>query len=509
MIGNPSVNPVAAPSIATAIEQNADCHPDKIAAEDRFRKVSYATLAKRIHAVAGRAYREPLLNGGQHCGILSKNRVEYIELIAGLPEAGNVAVTISPLLSAREVRDICNDAKVRVLFADPSSAAAIAEARFDSVEKIIVFGRQYEKWLARAQTGLPLPGADQEHPFTIPYTSGTTGQPKGVLVSMRSRVRTFAGMQSCYGCFGPDERFLALAPMSHGAGLLFPLASVYFGGFAKLMDTFDAEQVLKSLNEDAISGVFMVPTHFHRILALPVTLREQMSPFRYLQTVISNAAPLSQALKEKIIGYFGEGLLHETYGSTEGGIVTNLQPADQLRKIQCVGQPFPETEISIRAGNGAECATGKIGELFSRSPYLFNGYWQRDSETRAALQDGWCTVGDLARLDNEGYLYIIDRKKDMIITGGFNVYPREVEEILLKHPDITDTAVVGVADEKWGERIKAFVVTRDRAIANEVELQHYCEKSLAKFKVPKEFEVIGQIPRNASGKILKTELRKQ
>ena len=248
------------------------------------------------------------------------------------------------------------------------------------MKKIIVFGSQYEEWLAQAQGGASLPGADQEFPFTIPYTSGTTGKPKGVLVSMRSRVKTFAGMQSCYDCFGPDDRFLALAPLCHGAGLLFPLATLYFGGFTRIMDSFDAEQVLRSLNEDSISGVFMVPTHFHRILTLPDTLLRKMSPYRHLRTVISNAAPLSQALKERIITYFGEGLLHETYGSTEGGIVSNLQPPDQLRKFQCVGLPFPDTEISIRNEDGTECDTGEIGELFSRSPYLFSGYWQRDSE---------------------------------------------------------------------------------------------------------------------------------
>ena len=500
-----SVNP---PSIASAIEQNAAHHPRKIAAEDPFRKISYSTLSRRVHALATMAYREPLLAGGQHCGILSKNRIEYIELIAGLPEARIAATTINPLLSPHEILEICNDARVKVLFVDPPNESAISGVTFDSVEKVIVFGSQYEEWLAHAQDGPPLPGADQERPFTIPYTSGTTGKPKGVLVSMRSRVRTFSGMQSCYGCFGPDDRFLALAPMCHGAGLLFPLATVYFGGFARIMDAFDAEQVLRLLNEDSITGVFMVPTHFHRIMTLPDILLRKMSPYRHLRTVISNAAPLSQELKERIITYFGEGLLHETYGSTEGGIVSNLQPADQLRKFQCVGQAFPETEISIRAENGAECAVGEIGELFSRSPYLFNGYWQRDGETEQSIRDGWCTVGDLARCDDEGYVYIVDRKKDMIITGGINVYPREIEEILLRHTDIIDAAVVGLADDKWGERIKAFVVTRDGAPPDDTELRNHCEKSLARFKVPGEFEAINQIPRNASGKVLKTELRK-
>ncbi len=496
------------PSIATAIARHAGRHPGKIVAEDPFRKISYSGLAQRVHAVAAMASREPLLAAGQHCGILSKNRIEYIELIAGLPEAGIASATINPRLSPREIVQICNDAQVKVLFVDPPGAAAISDLSFDTVKKIIVFGDEYEEWLAQAQTTLPLPGADLECPFTIPYTSGTTGKPKGVLVSMRSRARTFLAMQACYGCFGPDDRFLALAPLCHGAGLLFPVAAVYFGGYTRIVDTFDTEQVLKLLNGDTITGVFMVPTHFHQLLTLPGTLLEKMSPFPRLRTIISNAAPLPQALKERVINYFGEGLLHETYGSTEGGIVANLQPADQLRKLQCVGLPFPETDISIRAEDGTECAAGEIGELFSRSPYLFNGYWRMDRETAAAIREGWCTVGDLARRDDEGYIYIVDRKKDMIITGGINVYPREIEEILLGHPAIADAAVVGVADEQWGERIRAFIVTRNNTPSNNAELRRYCEKSLAKFKVPKEFETLTQIPRNASGKIMKTELRK-
>ena len=508
MIAEPTVVTDTPPSVAAAIAQNAARDPDKVAAEDRFRKVSYSALSNRIAAAATMAFREPLLAGGQHCGILSKNRIEYIELVAGLPEARIAATTINPLLSPREIQEICDDARVKVLFVDPPNESVVSGLTFATVEKTIVFGSQYESWLAQAEHGLRLPGADQERPFTIPYTSGTTGKPKGVLVSMRSRVRTFSGMQSCYGCFGPDDRFLALAPLCHGAGLLFPLAAVYFGGFTRILDAFDPEQVLRLLNEDSISGVFMVPTHFHRIFTLEDNLLRKMSPYRCLRTIISNAAPLPQAFKERIIAYFGEGLLHETYGSTEGGIVSNLQPADQLRKFQCVGQPFPNTEISIRDENGAECAAGEIGELFSRSPYLFNGYWQRNSETEQALRDGWCTVGDLARFDDEGHVYIVDRKKDMIISGGINVYPREIEETLLRHTDITDAAVVGVADDKWGERIKAFVVTRDGAPPNEAELRQHCETTLARFKTPAEIQAINQIPRNASGKILKTELRK-
>ena len=498
---------IEAPSIAGAIAANAARHPDKIAAEDTFQTLSYAALDRRARAVLAAARAEPLLADGENCALLAHNRIEYLELIAGLSAAGNAVAMPSPRLQTEEIQGVCDDARVRVLFVDPANETKAAAASFDSVEKIIVLGPGYETWQNRVPAAATLPDIDQERPFTIPYTSGTTGKPKGVLLSMRSRVQTFFGMQTCYGCFGPQDRFLALAPMCHGAGLVFPLASVYFGGYTRILDAFDPEQVLKVLDESAISGVFMVPTHFHRILNLPEDLLVNNSGFPDLKSIISNAAPLSQALKEKIIGFFGTGLLHETYGSTEAGIVANLEPADQLRKIQCVGKPFSATAISIRSEEGRECAPGEIGELFSRSAYLFNGYWQRDAETAAAMQDGWCTVGDMARFDEEGYVYIVDRKKDMIITGGINVYPREVEEVLAKHPQVLEAAVVGLPDEEWGERIKAFIVTCDGASVDDAQLRRHCEPSLAGFKIPREFETILQLPRNASGKVMKKALR--
>jgi long-chain acyl-CoA synthetase len=309
-----------------------------------------------------------------------------------------------------------------------------------------------------------------------------------------------------YGCFGPDDRFLAMAPMCHGAGLIFSLAPVFFGGHAEILDKFEPEIVLSRLKDGAMTGFFGVPTHFHALMSVEAAARKRLRPTA-LRAIISNAAPLAQATKEQLIPYFGEGLLHETYGSTEAGIVTNLRPPDQLRKRQCVGQPFPVSLVEIRRDNGSVCDADEIGELFSVSPYLFNGYWNRPSETAEAYRDGWVSVGDLARRDSEGHIYIVDRKKDMVISGGINIYPREVEEVLFQHPQIAEVAVVGVPDEKWGEKLKAFVVRRPGSVITAEELLRFCDGRISKIKIPKEVAFIGQIPRNASGKVLKTELR--
>ena len=230
--------------------------------------------------------------------------------------------------------------------------------------------------------------------------------------------------------------------------MIFALAPIFFGGFAEIKDEFDPEDIVTTLKKEKITGFFGVPTHFHGILGLGNKLLEANKPTS-LKTIISNAAALPQTIKEKIVGIYGDNVLHETYGSTEGGIISNLRPADQLRKLQCVGQPFPCTNIKVVNESGHECNPNEVGEIFSSSPYLFNGYWKRPKETEEALDsDGWLTVGDLAKKDEEGYLYIVDRKKDMVISGGINIYPREIEEILFQHPDIIDAAVIGVPDEK-------------------------------------------------------------
>jgi len=265
---------------------------------------------------------------------------------------------------------------------------------------------------------------------------------------------------------------------------------------------------LRKLSGGEFTGTFMVPTHFQSIFALaPSVLGRYRGPVPSLRAIISNASALPQAIKERTVDYWGEGRLHETYGSTEGGVVTNLRPQDQLRKIRCVGRPFACTDVRLLDEQGREVPDGEIGELHSRSPYLFNGYFERPDETAAAMRNGYLSVGDLARRDEDGYLYIVDRKKDMVISGGLNVYPREIEEVLHEHPEIIEAAVIGVPDERWGERLLAFIVVRKPETARPDALEKHCREYLAGYKVPREFRFVDALPRNAGGKVLKHELR--
>jgi long-chain acyl-CoA synthetase len=469
---------------------------------------TYGSLAERVRRVCGGALALGLQRGDR-VAVFAPNCIEYPELVCGLSDAGGIVATVNHRSTTRELEGLLNDCGARLLVVHPSLASIAAAARVPSLERTLVLGEEYEAWLAASAQSAPLESIAETDPFTLVYSSGTTGKPKGIVISHRSRTLTFHGMAMEYGCYGPDDLQLGLAPMAHGAGFAFIMASLYFGGTVEVLPKFDPRQVVEKLANEPFTGVFLVPTHFQSIFNLePAVLEAQRGRARALRTIMSNAAALPQAVKEKIVAYWGEGLLHETYGSTEAGIVTNLRPQDQLRRRQSVGPAFALNQVRLLDDQGREVPRGEVGELHSRSPYLFNGYWNKPEETEACLKDGWLTAGDLARQDEDGFYYIVDRKKDMVVTGGFNVFPREIEEVLHAHPAIAEAAVIGRPDEHFGEALRAFVVLRAGATASAAELEAHCRTQLAGYKVPKEFLPIDALPRNAGGKVTKAALRR-
>ncbi len=491
-------------TIASGVRAAARNTPEKIAIRCDARSRTYGQLLSRIDAIA--AMCQSLgLKAGEHAAIVAPNCLEYLEIVCGVAEIGAAVATPNPRLTTREIVSICEDAEARLVFVHPDYADAVRETSLARYAHVIVI----DETLERALAGLPgfAPHAVPEwQAFSIPYTSGTTGDPKGVLISHRSRVLGFHGMAAQYGVYNADDTFLAIAPLCHGAGFAFAMASLYFGGTCEIVPKFDPEQVLRRLAAGEVSGVFMVPTHFQSIFALPDSILDSQRKHG-LRAIMSNAAPLAQATKEQIVEYFGEGLLHELYGSTEAGIVTSLGPADQLRKLQCVGPPFANTEIKLLDEDGVEVGPNEPGELFSRSPYLFNGYWRLPEATDDVFFGSWVSVGDIAVRDDDGCFYIVDRKSDMVISGGINIYPREIEEELMRHDGVREAAVVGAPDEKWGERLVAFVCARaDRTLHAEA-LQAHCAAALASYKVPREYRLIDALPRNPGGKVLKRKLR--
>lgn len=493
-------------TISTGIRSSAARTPDKVALSLGDSTMTYSRLVDRIDRVVGLATEVAGLRPGDHAALMAPNCLEYIEIVCGLADAGVATVMVNPRLTAYEAAYICNDSQAKVLFVHASLEELVRSAQLDTVRKIIVIGDDYERQLEAQRPAVDRPTLAETDIFALPYTAGTTGQPKGVMLPHRSRVLTFLAMAVEYGCYSLDDRSLAIAPLYHGAGFAFALAPVFFGGSCEILPKFEAEIALERLQTLGITNTFMVPTHFNAIFGLD---REVLGKYNFpeLKTIISNAAPLPQSTKEKIIAYFGSNVLHETYGSTEGGIVCNLRPVDQLRKIQSVGRAFPLTEVRLIGADGKDVAPGEVGELYSRSPFLFSGYWGRPEATAESFRGEWMTVGDLARFDDEGYIYLIDRKKDMIISGGVNIYPREIEEVLHAHPAIAEAAVIGIPDDYWGELVRAYVAFRRGEETSAEEVLAFCKTRLAGFKLPKQLEIVDALPRNAAGKVLKTKLR--
>jgi len=482
--------------------------PNKVALSCDGQMRSYGELSERVARLCGAA-RAVGIAQGDRVAILAPNCIEYPELVIGLSDAGAIVVTLSARATAREIAGACDDCGATWLFAHASLAHVAADARFATVRNTLTIGPDYEAWLAAAAPSPPLAGLRDTDPFTLVYSSGTTGKPKGIVISHRSRTLTFHGMAMEYGCYGPEDLQLGLAPMAHGAGFAFIMASLYFGGTVEILSKFDPVQVVERLASGAFTGVFMVPTHFQSIFGLPEPFLDlNRGRATRLRTIISNAAALPQAMKERIVDYWGAGRLHETYGSTEAGIVTNLRPRYQLTSRQSVGPAFALNELRLIDDSGNDVPRGEVGELYSRSPYIFEGYWGQEEETAAAMRDGWVSAGDLARQDEEGFVYIVDRKKDMVISGGLNVYPREIEEVLHQHPAVREAAVVGIPDEFFGEALRAFVVLHSGESVDASTLESHCRNVLAGYKIPKSLRFVNELPRNAGGKVLKTTLRR-
>ena len=502
-----TVRPGASKSILIADGIRAASHrtPNKIAITESGRSLNYRQLVSRIDRVSNLAHAGLGLRHGERAALLLRNRLEYMELVCGLSSAGVAVATIGPASSMSEIRFLCEDSGARVLFVD-AELEDIARASVPAcVEQVIVIGEAYEALLAKSAATVFDGGVTEHDIFSIPYTSGATGRPKGVMLSHRGRVLACYAMASEHGAYGPDDRAVATTPMFHGAGFLMALVPIFFGGSVEILPRFDVEKLMATIASVRATSAYMVPTHFSALFALGDSARRHDTSS--LKALISGTAPLAQSMKSQIIAHFGEGLLFERYGTTETNIVTALRPADQLRKLACVGQCLPGTYIQVLDDAGNEVAPDTVGELAVASPYCFSGYLNMPEATENARRGDWFITGDLARIDDEGYLYIVDRKNDMIITGGENVYPREVEEVLLAHAAVRECAVVGAPHAYWGEAITAFVVLRDNMTTSPEELESCCRNALSRYKVPKDIRLVNTLPRNSMGKILRRELR--
>ncbi|MEU8802369.1 AMP-binding protein [Spirillospora sp. NPDC048819] len=496
-------------NIASGIREFAISTPGANALIDGDRRLTFAELDDRSNRVANLLV-DAGLNAGDRVAVLLGNQLEYVEVAAGAAKAGVAMVPLNPRGTAAEHGSLITRSGASGLIADAAFEDNVPDLAEDLPLALSLgkqdWGRPYDKALAGARATDPRVQVSEMEPFCVQYTSGTTGRPKGALLTHRSRVLTMFGCAVDFGV-GPGKRTAAVAPMALGAGFCFGFAGPFMGGQTSMLRRWDPEELLHMIERDRLQTIFLVPTH-------AVLLRQFMeqAPRKWdlssLETLYFNAAALPVPLKEWVMDTFPHVGVHEIYGSTEAGIVTNLRPADALRKPGSVGHPWWMTHLKLIDDDGREVGPGEPGELFGHSPFNMLGYLDEPEATAEAIRpDGYLSSGDIAVRDEEGFVTIVDRKKDMIISGAANIYPREVEGVLYDCDGVAEVAVVGLPDEKWGETVGAFVVARDGRGVDFAALEAAVRERLAGYKVPRVWKAVDELPKNTNGKILKRVIR--
>ncbi len=501
--------------VAEGFRISAKKYPEKMALIFKDLRITYRELSSRVNRVSNMLL-ELGLKEGDRVAILCSNRIEFLETAMGCARVGIAWVPINCRFVETEIEYAINNSGAKAIFMGEGFSDKVC--RF--VQKLlnvkectcVVIGDRVPKGMVNFREGVdrsagtdPPVKAEEKDILYVGYTSGTTGFPKGVLISQRNRVTASLYWALEYGLTG-DDVTLHAGPLYHSAPMTFSLLHLYMGGTVCLMPEFQEEEFLGQIEKEQITNAFVVPTMLNRIINLPSKVRERYDTSS-LRVLICNASSLSTEVKEGAMKFFKHTHLNEFYGATESGIITSIKHWKHPQKIQSVGLPMFETEIRILDDDGNDVPVGQVGEIYFKSPTRFNGYHDMPEATAEAFRGDWQTLKDLGRLDEEGFLYIVDRKKDMIKSGGVNIYPREIEGVLYTHPKVMDAAVIGVPDQLWGEAVKAIIILKQGRKATAEEIIQFCQGKLAGYKIPKSVDFTTEFPRTAVGKILKRELR--
>jgi fatty-acyl-CoA synthase len=506
-------------TLADAVATHARLTPAKLAVRDSRRSLCYAQWHTRATRLANGLLGLGLQKGDR-VALLAYNCAEWMEIYAALAAAGLVAVPINFRLTSPEIAYIVAHSEARAVIAQDELADRFDAIRAElakSSNAYIVFGptqpagwHAYEALISAASDAAVPVRVQPGDASALMYTSGTTGRPKGAIRSHEGS--TLIALATAVEMrFTRDDTALLVMPMCHANSLYFSHTFVHLGATCVIDDrrSFDPEALLATLANQKVTFTSLVPTHYIMMLGLPAAAKAKYDVSRVEKLMISSA-PARKDTKLAILEQFRNGKLYELYGSTEAGWVTLLRPEEQIDKLGSVGREWAGSgPILLLDAQGNEVPDGQVGELYSRTPYVFDGYWKNPEKTAESFHGPWCSVGDMARRDAQGYIHLVDRKSNMIISGGENVYPSEVEGVLGAHPKVKDVAVVGMPHDKWGEAVHAVVVLHQQAQVTEAELLDWCRGRIAGYKRPQSVRFLADadMPRTATGKILHRVLR--
>jgi acyl-CoA synthetase (AMP-forming)/AMP-acid ligase II len=506
-------------NLGQILKLNAKKFAHTVALKDKDRQLTYAELNRRVNKLAHSLLDLGLIKGDK-VAVLLENSIEIVEVYLATAKTGLVIVPVNFRLAGSEVADIVKNSDAQVLIVHGEFTRCVdairPELKHIRADRYIVVGqetdgyREYEGFIRRAPEYEPLAEVNPRDAWILIYTSGATGTPKGVVRSHESHIAFYLINAIDFG-FNQHDVCLNVMPLCHINSTFFTFTLIYIGAtvYVHPARSFQAEEILEIIEREKITFISLIPTHYALILNVPPEAKgRDVSSIRKL---LCSSAPVRKEMKLAIMEFFPGVELYEAYGSTEAGIVTVLKPEDQLRKLGSIGYESLGTEfVRILDEDGNEVSVGEIGELYSRGPMLFDEYYRMPEKTAASFREGWFSAGDMARRDADGFFEIVDRKDNLIISGGEHVYPSEVEKVIGCHPGVLDVAVVGLPDERWGEAVTAFIIPRDADHPpGAEEIISYCKDRMASFRQPKAVHLVSEqeMPRTGSGKILHRALR--
>ncbi|MDI2587401.1 AMP-binding protein [Psychrobacillus sp. NEAU-3TGS] len=472
-------------------------HPDKIAISAGQEYRTYAELVQSMKKVAYGLQRNCLKH--ENIAILSTNRIEFVEVFLGAIYAGCIPIPLDPKWSANEVIVILKQCMPKIIFAESAFATNLKSQQSDMQLFTFSDGEtgSYDSWLSSLKPEAEMDKTNEL--LFIGFTSGTTGIPKGYMRTHLSWIKSFAATNEAFR-FDEMEHILAPGPFVQSLSLFALMQSLYNGGTFHILPKFNAAEVLRLCKQHPNTILFVVPTMIESML-------EQAAPGQvHIQALISSGAKWSEASKKKAKEVFGEARLYEFYGSSEASYISYLDIYEE-NKPHSLGKPFPGVQVSIRDEYFREVPTGTIGQLCIRSDMMFLGYHHLPDETRAGFQDGWLMLGDYTSMDEDGYLYLAGRAKNMLISGGLNIYPEEVEAVLQQHSAIGEVMVLGSPDAYWGERVVALIKWDGSHRLSIEEVKAYCRDYLASYKVPKQLITVDDLIYTSSGKLARQAMK--